>query len=163
MAIQQRAFVHVKATGVIRIYDFLNLPTANCLAVLFIKKTEKGDIMKISKLFICTGLIFVPIVEAHALVACRSLETCSSFLLDGYCCCPTGNTGTTYTCPDGWTATTYTAGATCSRADETGTNDLGTYTASYGTCTVSSNTYACYTSKASSEADSSCFCTISKD
>lgn len=42
VAIQQRAFMHVKATGVIHIYDFLNLPTAIVWRFLFICKTEKG-------------------------------------------------------------------------------------------------------------------------
>ncbi|MBQ8294367.1 MAG: hypothetical protein IJX89_03210 [Alphaproteobacteria bacterium] len=111
--------------------------------------------MKISKLLVCMGLIFVPIAVTHA--ACRSLESCSALLLSGYCCCPTGSNGTGYKCPDGWTGTAF-ANATCSRAAETGSDAKGTYEKTYGTCTTTSYTYACYDTKAIADAGNDCLC-----
>lgn len=128
---------------------------------LFIYKTEKGMLMKILKLLVCMGLIFAPIVGAHAAV-CQSLENCTARLLSGYCCCPTGSTGTGYKCPDGWTGANPLVSSTCSRAAETGSDTKGTYEKTYGTCTSSSYTYDCYQTMASSGADGSCFCTATQ-
>lgn len=60
MAIQQRAFMHVKATGVIHIYDFLNLPTANCLAVFVHLQNRKGDVDENIKIISLHGVDFCP-------------------------------------------------------------------------------------------------------
>lgn len=116
--------------------------------------------MKISKLLVGMGLIFVPTVCVHA-APCRSLESCMSLVLDGYCCCPTGSTGTGYKCPEGWTGSTLASG-TCSRAAETGSDTKGTYEKIYGTCSNSSYTYACYTNTAQADSNGSCFCTMTQ-
>lgn len=74
------AACRAKATGVILIYDFLNSPTANPLAVLFL--TQGNDMKKY--LLSC----FVPLLLTNAAMArsdfiCYKVASCSTFYVQG--------------------------------------------------------------------------------
>ncbi|MBQ4130247.1 MAG: hypothetical protein IJD69_02635 [Alphaproteobacteria bacterium] len=99
---------------------------------------------------------------AHAVVSCQTLERCSQLLLAGYCCCPTGSTGTQKTCPSGWTMNSLQT--SCDRSDETGSDSTGSYTLTYTSCSPETSTYDCYTTQAAGTgaSTSACYCQSSQ-
>lgn len=79
--------------------------------------------------------------DANALaLLCNTNAKCGTSL--NPCCCPTGETTTTYTCPTGWI---YNISQKhCSRISTSGSDSTGYYTQTYGTCDGTPNTQACY-------------------
>jgi len=63
-------------------------------------------------------------------------------------CCPTGETGTTYTCPDDWLYNS-TSGL-CERTAFGEGDSTGWYTPNYGTCAATTSTYDCYKTSSTS-------------
>ncbi|MBP3340149.1 MAG: hypothetical protein J6L47_00590 [Alphaproteobacteria bacterium] len=80
--------------------------------------------------------------QAISTTTCWSKSICTAQIYSG-CCCPGGTTGTIYNCPSGWTWDSTSK--LCTRSATSGTDDDGTYTQSYGTCSyTSTSTYECY-------------------
>ena len=106
---------------------------------------------------ICAILISPTVTYA---IACLSFEVCTQDIPSGYCCCPTGRTGTAIECPSGWS--TGLIGSTCKRDSTTGTDTKGTYTQEYGTCSGTSTKIPCYMtySMDASNVTDECFCQI---
>ncbi len=60
-------------------------------------------------------------------LTCLTITECKERSLKPYCC-PTG--AFKNSCPDGW----HSSGSTCTRDQTTGSDNIGYYTQTYGTC-----------------------------
>ena len=96
------------------------------------------------------------IAPVQALEFCATKEACLKRLSSGECCCPSGSTGTQQTCPDGWSYDIFNK--VCTRSSTSGSDSIGYYTQSYGTCAGTPQTYDCYTK--STSGDPKCACNI---
>lgn len=96
---------------------------------------------------------------------CYSLTQCSNLIncnTADKCCCPNGNTKTTYNCPSGWSWNS--SDNLCERSDSSSSNSYGYYTITYGTCDYTSTTVSdCYggpvlRSSLETGEETECFC-----
>ncbi|MDE6570739.1 MAG: hypothetical protein K2L95_00770 [Alphaproteobacteria bacterium] len=75
--------------------------------------------------------------------ACMQARECTQTVSCGAYCCPSGATGSKEVCPDGWTYDTISK--ECTRAGTTtGSDGLGAYELTYGSCQPETITYPCY-------------------
>ncbi len=119
--------------------------------------------------FVLGGAILMFAFPSNALVSitCRTSETCRNIANATFpCCCPTGETGTSYSCPTGWARQVNVSdpddAGTCTRRATTGSDIKGTYTQEYGTCAPTASTYNCYEAvrrEDQGQGGRSCFCT----